>query len=93
MRNMAVIDAPMSQQYIEAQIELAITFARLVLTERAFGQTVLASDIAQKAFQMHAEAEQRLREIKGRGWDKLRSRLAVLKGELDMLDHQPRKAA
>ncbi len=90
MRNMAVIDMTLSQQFIEAQIELAITFARLVLTECAFGQIVLASDIAQKAFQMHAEAEQRLREIKGRGSNlgKLRSRLALLKGELGRLKHQ-----
>ncbi len=78
------------EQYLEAKIALALTFARLVRTEQAFGQTVAAQQLAHKAAQAHVEAAARVQEFGRHGsrLKTLRARLALLGAELARLDQE-----
>ncbi len=82
-------------QFLEAKIELAITFARLVRTERAFGQTAVAENLAYKAAQALTEADAHVRDLERQGFrvQILRARLGRLRAELAGVDCGQRKAA
>ncbi len=83
-----------TEQFIEAKIELAITFARLVRTERAFGQEAAAHDLAEKAMQAHVQAEEHVQDLERHGvrFNKLRARLGQLQAELARLDQEVKAA-
>ncbi len=93
-RPAAIFESP-TEQFIEAKIELAITFARLVRTERAFGQIAVAEDLAHKASQAHAEADAHVRDLERRGGrlTRIRARLVVLRAELASVEYDQRQAA